>query len=235
MTPLLLGHRGTPRLHRENTLAGFQAALDAGLDGIELDIRRLADGTLVIHHDAALKDGRQLPELGAAELPADVPTLAATLAWAADTGAYVNIEIKFESSQPDDRVHRTLDAVLAYGLRNRVILSSFNPRILAAALHHAPHIERGLLVHRAYQFGPLDAVPLVMRRLRAAALHPMFPLIDSRLMTQARAHGWRVNTWTVNDPAEVARLVALGVDGLIGDLPDVLLAARPMADQSSVR
>ncbi|WP_019008834.1 glycerophosphodiester phosphodiesterase [Deinococcus aquatilis] len=225
MTPLLLGHRGTPRLHRENTLTGFQAALDAGLDGIELDVRRLNDGTLVIHHDAALQDGRQLPQMQSAELPADVPTLAATLAWAADTGAYVNIEIKVEATRPDDRVHRTLDAVLAYGLRERVIISSFSPLVLAAALNHSPSIERGLLIHRAYRFGPLDAVPVVMRRLKAAALHPMFPLIDERLMTQARAHGWRVNTWTVNDPAEVARLVALGVDGLIGDLPEVLLTA----------
>jgi glycerophosphoryl diester phosphodiesterase len=228
MTPLLLGHRGTPRLHRENTLAGFQAALDAGLDGIELDVRRMGDGTLVIHHDAALEDGRELPQMQSKDLPADVPTLAATLAWAADTGAYVNIELKFEDTRPDDRVHRTLDAVLAYGLRRRVIVSSFNPLLLAAALHHAPHIERGLLIHRAYRLGILDAVPFAMRRLKAAALHPMFPLIDERLMTQARAHGWRVNTWTVNDPAEVARLVALGVDGLIGDLPEVLLTAQPI-------
>ncbi|MDB5046743.1 MAG: glycerophosphoryl diester phosphodiesterase, partial [Deinococcus sp.] len=49
---------------------------------------------------------------------------------------------------------------------------------------------------------------------------------DEALMKQARAHGWRVNTWTVNDAAEVSRLAALGVNGLIGDLPEVLLTAR---------
>lgn len=226
MTPLLLGHRGTPRLHPENSLAGFQAALDAGLDGAELDVRRLLDGTLAVHHDPQLADGRPLPGLRAADLPAAVPTLNAVLAWAADTGAYLNVEIKYEAARPDDRVARVLSAVLAHGLTRRVIVSSFNPLILAAARAHAPQVERGLLIHRRYRRGGLDAVPLVMRRLDAAALHPHHPLIDEALMNQAQRKGWRVNAWTVNDPAEVRRLTALGVSGLIGDVPEVLRAER---------
>ncbi|MBB5363349.1 glycerophosphodiester phosphodiesterase [Deinococcus humi] len=226
MTPLLLGHRGTPRLHLENTMRGFQAALDAGLDGVELDVRRLKDGTLVIHHDPALKDGRALPELVAAELPEDVPTLEKVLSWAADTGAYLNVEIKYEQAWPDDRVARTLDAIRAHGLGQGVIVSSFNPLLLAAARRHAPEIERGFLYHRTYTFGPLDLVPLVLRGLGAAAAHPHHTLIDADLMAQARAGGWRVNTWTVNNPAEVIRLQALGVAALIGDLPEVLLVSR---------
>jgi glycerophosphoryl diester phosphodiesterase len=224
--PLLLGHRGSPRVHPENTLAGFQAALDAGLDGVELDVRRLADGTLVIHHDPALQGGRALPELTRAELPAAVPTLDDALAWAADTGAYVNVELKYEAAHPDDRVGRTLDSVRAHGLARRVILSSFNPLLLRAARGLAPDIERGLLIHRAYRTGPLDAVPLAMRWVGAAALHPHHTLVDPALMAQARRGGWRVNTWTVNEATDVARLTALGVDALIGDLPATLLTAR---------
>ncbi|GHF52825.1 glycerophosphoryl diester phosphodiesterase [Deinococcus metalli] len=226
MTPLLLGHRGTPRLHRENTLAGFQAALDAGLDGVELDVRRLADGTLVIHHDEALPDGRLLPFLTLDELPAEVPTLDAALAWAADTGAYVNVELKYESARPDDRVPRSLDAIRAHGLARHVILSSFNPLVLVAARQAAPDIERGFLYHKTYARGPLDAVPLAMRAADCVALHPHHSLIDAALMTRAQRRGWRVNTWTVNEPADVARLTQLGVSALIGDLPDVLLTAR---------
>lgn len=226
MKTLLLGHRGTPRLHRENTMTGFQAALDAGLDGVELDVRRLGDGTLVIHHDEHLKGGRALPEMVAADLPADVPTLEQVLAWAARTGAYLNVELKYERAWPDDRVARTLDAIRAHGLGARVILSSFNPLLLAAARLHAPEIERGFLYHRRYRLGPLDLVPLVLRGLGAAAAHPHHTLIDAPLMAQARAGGWRVNTWTVNNAAEVIRLQALGVSALIGDLPDVLLVSR---------
>lgn len=207
-------------------MQGFQAALDAGLDGVELDVRRLGDGTLVIHHDPALKDGRALPEMVAADLPEDVPTLDELLRWAAKTGAYLNVELKYERAWPDDRVARTLDAIRAHGLEERVILSSFNPLLLAAARLHAPEIERGFLYHRSYRFGPLDLVPLVLRGLGAAAAHPHHSMIDAALMTQARAGGWRVNTWTVNNAAEVIRLEALGVSALIGDLPDVLLVAR---------
>lgn len=223
MTPLLLGHRGSPRAYPENTIPSFQAALDAGLDGVEWDVRRLGDGTLVIHHDAALKDGRPLPTLLPDERPAQMPTLHEALAWAADTGAYVNIEIKHETVRADDRVHRTLDAVRAHGLSRRVIVSSFMPTLLRAAREAAPEIERGLLIHKQY---PSWLVRSVMRWTDCAALHPQHHLVDKHLMQQAKTHRWRVNTWTVNEETEVQRLVALGVDGLIGDFPEVLLNAR---------
>lgn len=226
MPPLLLGHRGTPRDLPENTLLGFQAALDAGLDGVELDVRRMQDGTLVVHHDAHLANGLSLPGLNVEGLPAGVPHLNAVLAWAADTGAFLNVELKFEGFAVDDRVVRTLDAIRAHGLGRRVLLSSFNPLQLAAARRAAPEIERGLLIHRTYRFGPLDLVPPVMRWVDAVALHPHHTLIDDALMAQARQRGWRVNAWTVNGLPEARRLLALGVDGLIGDVPEVLLSAR---------
>lgn len=221
MAPLLLGHRGSPRQCPENTIASFQAALSAGLDGVEWDVRRLGDGTLVIHHDAELPDGRALPMLRREELPDAVPTLTQALSWAADTGAYVNIEIKFEGVKADDRVYRTLDAVRGFGLGKRVIVSSFMPTQLLAARQAAPEIERGLLIHRRY---PAPLLAAVMRWTDSAALHPTHEIVDVSLMAQAGRSGWRVNTWTVNDETEARRLVALGVAGLIGDLPEVLLA-----------
>ena len=206
-------------------MPSFQAALNAGLDGVELDVRRLADGGLVIHHDLNLPDGRALNTLNAADVPQEVPTLDALLAWAFDTRTYLNIEIKFEGARPDDRVARTLRAIRRHGLNDRVIVSSFSPLVLAVARDLAPSIERGFLYHRSYTIG-IDLVPVVGRRLRVAALHPHFNLIDQSLMDMARSENWRVNAWTVNEAAEVARLSGLGVHGLIGDLPEVLLRAK---------
>ncbi|PTA66888.1 glycerophosphodiester phosphodiesterase [Deinococcus arcticus] len=223
MTPLLLGHRGAPVRAPENTLLGFQAALDAGLDGVELDVRRLLDGTLVVHHDEALPGGRRLTALNRSDLPAHVPTLNAALAWAADTGAVVNVELKFEGPWPDDRVAGTLRAITAHGLTRRVIVSSFLPTLLRAARDLAPQIERGLLIHRAY---PAPLLRAGMRWTGCGALHAEVGTVNAPLLALARAQGWRVHAWTVNDPAEVRRLTALGVDGLIGDEPDVLLRAR---------
>lgn len=213
-------------MHRENTLASFQAARDAGLDGVELDVRRCADGTLVVHHDAALFDGRPIAQLLAHELrPHPVPTLPEVLSWAADTGAYLNVEIKYESSWPDDRVEQTATLLQQFGLQQRCIVSSFNPLILAALRQKAPSIERGFLFYKPYQWGALDGPVAVGRVLDVSALHPHWRLVTPILMTSARRHGWRVNTWTVNEEQEAARLIGLGVDALIGDLPRVLLGA----------
>ncbi|MFC4638244.1 glycerophosphodiester phosphodiesterase [Deinococcus hohokamensis] len=226
MRPLLLGHRGSPRAFPENTLAGFQAALDAGLDGVELDVRRLRDGVLVVYHDAALPGGQALSTLRRLDLPGHVPTLAQALAWARHSGAFVNVELKFEGLWPDDRVGRTLDLIRGFGLGQRVIVSSFNPLQLLAARRHAPEVARGLLVHRAYRWGPLDLVPPVMRLTGSAALHPTHELVTRDLLAQARRQGWQVNVWTVNNAAEALRLAHLGADGLIGDVPAALLGAR---------
>lgn len=220
--PLLLGHRGSPRQHRENTLPSFQAALDSGLDGVELDVRRLADGTLVIHHDERLFDGRRLADLTLRQLaPHPVPTLDEVLEWAADTGAYLNVELKYESVRPDDRVARTAEGLRRHGLLESTIVSSFNPLFLAALRSAAPEIERGLLFDR----WP-GVMPLVARLLDVRALHPHHSLVTPGLMDLARRRGWRVNVWTVNDVDLARRLVGLGAAGLIGDVPEVLLAAR---------
>lgn len=224
--PLLLGHRGSPKQLRENTIASYQAALDAGLDGVEVDVRRLRDGTLVMHHDAHLEDGRNLNELTRADVPQWLPTMTEFLAWMGDTGAFVNIEFKWEKDcwQPDDRVYRTLDAVRGLGLGRRVVVSSFNPLYLMAARETAPEIERGFLFES--DFGT-PIITTIMKVTDSVALHPHHPLLDADLMALAGRFGWLVNTWTVNEEAEVKRLTELGVNALIGNYPQVLLTARP--------
>lgn len=223
--PMLLGHRGSPHQCRENTIASYQAALEAGLDGVEVDVRRLRDGTLVLHHDAHLEGGHLLRDLTRADVPEWVPTLTELLAWMGDTGAYVNIEFKWEREcwRPDDRVYRTLDAVRGLRLGKRVIVSSFNPLYLLAAREAAPEIERGLLFQTGFSPAVLTTV---MKVTDSVALHPHFPLVNAPLIALAQRFGWRVNPWTVNEAAEVQRLTELGVHALIGNFPAVLLGAR---------
>jgi len=226
MSPLLLGHRGTPRLHCENTLVGFEEARRRGLDGVELDVRRARCGTLVVHHDAHLPDGRDISALTFRQLaPHPVPTLAEVCAWAADTGAYLNVEIKYERARPDDRAPRTVELVRRYGLGRQVIVSSFNPWVLARVRDADREVPRGLLLEPGTARS-LPLVAFVARRVAVTALHPHHSLVTTDLMRLARSRGLGVNTWTVNEPGVVARVTALGVDGLIGDVPEVLLAAR---------
>ncbi|MCK4316291.1 MAG: glycerophosphodiester phosphodiesterase, partial [Anaerolineae bacterium] len=107
-----------------------------------------------------------------------------------------------------------------HNLDNRVLLSSFNPLSLRRAKKIAPRIPVGLL------YAPW--LPLPLRRAWLAPLaphearHPEHTLVDAHYMAWARRRGYRVNAWTVDDPDEMRRLIGLGVDGIITNVPDVL-------------
>ena len=240
--PILLGHRGSPKAARENTLESFRLAMSAGLDGVELDVQRSLDGVLVVHHDFHLPDGRliaalQSAEIAAFELPggARVPTLEATLAWAADADAYLNVEIKSRSLASDGREAETARLIGRFGLRNRVIVSSFNPASLARVRLADAALPCALLWDDSGEDGPdwlLRHGPTAWP-LGVKAIHPHHRLVTPELMARARRYGWRVNVWTVNDLETAQRLVALGVDGLIGDYPQLLLEAAGRAGSPS--
>ena len=107
----VIGHRGASATHPENTLGAFQAAADQGAQGIELDVRRTADDVLVVFHDAHLANGKVIRELGAAELPSFVPTLAEALEVCSDL--WVNIEIKNLPEDPDYDTEHGLSIAVA--------------------------------------------------------------------------------------------------------------------------
>jgi glycerophosphoryl diester phosphodiesterase len=223
--PLLLGHRGSPRQSRENTLPSFTAALEAGLDGFELDVQRSLDGVLVTHHDAHLEDGRLIAALRRDELPPEIPSLESVLSLARSARAYVNVEIKLEGLTSDGRERETAALVNSLNMHEQVIVSSFNPLSLARVKWADAKLETGLLyapgLNQWYLKDGWSANVLFVN-----AIHPHHSQVTPALMMRARQRGWRVNTWTVNDPEEARRLLALGVDALIGDVPAVLLEAR---------
>jgi glycerophosphoryl diester phosphodiesterase len=105
-------------------------------------------------------------------------------------------------------------------MESRVLLSSFNPFSLRRAKRIAPHVRVGLL------YAP--DLPLFLSRAWLAPLfphearHPEHCMVNARTMRWARRRGYRVNTWTVDDPDEMRRLIALGVSGIITNVPDVL-------------
>jgi glycerophosphoryl diester phosphodiesterase len=209
----------------ENTLESFRAALEAGLDGFELDVQRTLDGVLVTHHDFHLNDGRLIAALRHEELPQPIPTLETVLELAKKADAFVNIEIKLESPNSDGREREMAALVRKLGMRERVVVSSFNPLSLARVKWADSSLETGLLyapdLQRWYLKGGWTANVLFVN-----AIHPHHSQVTPDLVQRAHARGWRVNTWTVNDLDTARRLLEMGVDALIGDLPGVLLEAR---------
>jgi glycerophosphoryl diester phosphodiesterase len=206
-------------------VGAFRRAVWLGAHGVELDVRRLADGTLAVHHDPTLPDGRPLHLLRAGDLPPAVPTLDEALD--ACGRLIVNVEIK---NDPDEPGHDPTDALAvavaavlqeraAAGSAGRFLVSSFD---LATVDHHraaAPTIDTAWLV-------VLGDEATVARAADHghAALHPWVGSVTPALLDACHGTGLALNTWTCDDPERIRELVGWGVDGICTDVPDVALA-----------
>src|SRR4051812_38351540 len=152
--PLVIAHRGASAARPENTVEAFRHAAELGADWVELDVRRTADGALVIHHDAVLPDGRTIVELAASDLPASVASFADAMTACAGMG--VNIEIKNVPPDPDfdpgDAVARRVAELLLAGdvlgdiALDDILVTSFNPRTVALVRELAPVVPTGQLL-----------------------------------------------------------------------------------------
>ncbi len=240
---LIFAHRGARAVAPENTLPAFQKALEMGVDGIELDVQATKDDRLAVIHDFDLSrttngQGR-VQDFTAAELaqldagshfsPAfagvGVPTLDQVFDLVqklAGDACTVNVEIKSMDPGGGREVDLVAALIRERGLYDQVIVSSFNPISLLKMRWVDPHVTLGLLyaadlpvyLRRAW-LGPLIA---------PEALHPHHALIDEAYMRWARSRGHYVNTWTVNELEEARRLARLGVDVIMSDVPDQIMA-----------
>jgi glycerophosphoryl diester phosphodiesterase len=218
----VIAHRGASRLAAENTVEAFELAVLVGADGVELDVRRSADGVLVVHHDARVSDGRVIVETLWRDLPASVPTLGEALD--ACAGAWVNIEIKNDERDPDfdpdDRVAVEVLAALAERGAGRWLLSCFRLTTVDRCRLVDPTVPTAWLT---YEIGP-DTVDLLAARGHTA-VHPWEASITAEQIERCHEAGILVNAWTCNDPLRFLALSAAGVDGIVTDTPDVMRAA----------
>jgi len=235
--PLNIAHRGARDVAPENTLAAFGAAIAAGADGIELDVSRCATSEIVVIHDDTLDRttngaGRvsETPYARLRELDAGsffdatfagerIPTLEETLDRVAGR-IRVNIEIKPVGPRANGIEREVVEMVRAHGMMDEVIISSFDPYVLGRTRRVAPDMPLGAL----YGSGPSALAMHVWCWLTGYpdALHPHQGLVTPRMMARARRRGCHVNVWTVNERAEMERLIALGVDAIITDHPALL-------------
>jgi glycerophosphoryl diester phosphodiesterase len=226
---LVIAHRGASAAERENTVAAFRKAAELGADWVELDVRMSADGVLVVHHDATVDDGRAVGDVVAGDLPAHVPTLAEALDACADGGLAVNVEIKALPGEPDEAlapaIARAVVELLQAGVDSgtwapaRLLVTCFDPTTLArVASGGGSRLATGLLtlVLEGWEEVVATAVAGGHR-----AINPWDATTTAELVAGAHDAGLAVNVWTVDDPERMAELVAMGVDGLITNVPDV--------------
>lgn len=242
---LVLGHRGASAYAPMNTIPAFELAVQQGADGVELDVHLSKDGHLIVLHDFTIdhttdstgyaKDLTlaQLKELDAGKKfsPAfagtRIPTLDEVFEAVGHNLRLINVEIKSVDLEHTDGVEQaTADCIQRHNLQSSIIVSSFNPYALRRFRAILPEVAIGYLyesdtVHSAggnVALSLMDGVPY-------EACHPYHPVIDKAYMEAARSSGYRVNTWTVNEPARALELQQLGVDAIITDKPDIMIEA----------
>jgi glycerophosphoryl diester phosphodiesterase len=227
--PLIIAHRGASAEAPENTMAAFVLAQRQGADMIELDVLPTCDGRLVVFHDQTTErwDGKprtvsacSLAELQQLDIHGErVPVLDEVLAFAAETGIALNLELKAPGM-----ARRCAELLREFKLGECVIVSSFYP----AALHElrvvAPELRRAYLMGirsyrpniRAREFWPFFA----LRAVASSAWHPSHELPGlAQTLPLVRRAGYQVNVWTVDDPARMQTLAALGASGIITNRP----------------
>ena len=218
--PFVIGHRGAAALARENSLEAIEAAAAAGVDGVELDVLRAADGGLVLAHGP--------------ELPPDAPTLADGLALAAELGLVVQVDVKLRGVEAE-----VVHALRAAGLEERSFVSSFSLPTLAAFAALEPRLPRSFTYpeDRLGVSGRAALRPLVrpglaaMRALLPRRLPRWLHAVDAAAATlnwavvtpaaieACHRLGAAVYVWTVNDAAVAKTLVDAGADAIITDDP----------------
>ncbi len=222
--PRIIGHRGAAGVALENTLASVQSALDAGVDMLEIDVFVTADGEVVVHHDKTLKrlgdDEREITALTLAELRQvrlngihAVPTLGEVMSLI-DHRIRFNIELKGpDTAEPSYRLIE--EYIRDHGWKIEDFhISSFRHDQLAIMRELDPDIEIAILPHG----DPVAAIE-VAQRVKARAINAYHGNLTAEQVDAIHAAGLDVNVWTVNEPADVERLLGIGVDGFITNYP----------------
>ena len=229
MAVQVLAHRGASRAERENTLAAFITAGEMGSDAVELDVRRTADGVLVVHHDAHLADGRIICSVDASTLPEHVPTVSAALD--ACEGMWVNLEIKNDPTEPDfdpdDWVAEQTMALLDRRSEpHRWLMSSFRIETMDRCREIAPDVRTAWLT----SIVPVDVVA-ILEAHGHRILHPWYKMLGQQTIAECHAAGIEVNTWTCDDPERMRELISWGIDGICTNVPDVALDVVAESDE----
>ncbi len=234
----MIAHRGASRDAPANTPAAFEAAIALGADAVELDVRRTADGVLVVHHNASRR-GVPLTLLTYSALVRlsrhEPPRLETVLDLCAGRIA-VDIEVKEVGFETE-----VIDAASRRFPRDRLLYTSFEEAVISTIKHLDPSARCGLLLGpgrlrsrtQRYEGLPFDLAERCGADL--LAVHQWLAPLRGRsrrvpgtgLLAEAQARGFPMMVWTVDGPQRLRAYLADGrVAGIITDLPGLAVETR---------
>lgn len=238
----VISHRGSNRIAPQNTLPAFRQSILYGADGFETDVHLSADGVPVICHNYAVdktSDGKGeitsmlLEELKQLDFGGSfhhsyrgtpLPTLEEFLTLCEKANLKIlNIEIKPPKNRQYDVVEKTIEAVKAHGLFEKLIISSFDPD----AVVFAKDIDETCRTAFLYCPNKVKSLKYFKHAVEFAkgigvdALHPHKAYITKKYVDEAHEAGLMVNPWTINTEKEIRNALKCGCDSVITDVPNL--------------
>lgn len=248
--PLVIAHRGGAGLYPENTLHAFQNARDLGVDVIELDVRGTSDGGVVVLHDATVErttDGSgQVNQMTLDR----VKKLNAGYRWTADNGktfpfrdgkitiptlqevfaAFPEMKFNIEPKQSSPSIIKPLCAIVRGNrMIDKVVVGSFNQTILDEFRRDCPGVATSAGPSEVskflalYKTGLSESYSPAMQALQIPEYIAGARIVTKEFVEAAHERNLKVHIWTVNETADMERLLGIGVDGIMTDYPDKLL------------
>ncbi|MFQ5434029.1 MAG: glycerophosphodiester phosphodiesterase [Anaerolineae bacterium] len=247
---MVIAHQGGEGLRPSNTMAAFSNAMTLGVDVLEMDIHLTADGEIVVMHDDTVD--RTTNGTGAIKemTLAQIKALDAGDYWTDDDGrthpyrgqgitvptlrevfeAFPDMPMNIEIKQKEPPMVEPFCALIReYGMADRVLAASFHPEAMTAFRETCPEVATSMVEDEIRPFfvlnlafvGGVYAFP--GEALQVPEYSGNLHVVTPRFVRTAQRQNVAVHVWTVNDPADMQRMLELGVDGIITDRPDLLL------------
>nr|WP_299168198.1 glycerophosphodiester phosphodiesterase family protein [uncultured Allomuricauda sp.] len=223
--PLVIGHRGAMGHETENTLASVQKAMDLGVDMIEIDVFQIYSGETVVFHDERVErlsnSGGKIEDYNIVDLKQlildgnhKIPMLQDVLKLI-DNKVALNIELK--GSNTADRVNFITNVYIrdrGWSPEN-FIISSFKWDELRKMRELNKDVQIAVLTEE----DPLEAIA-VAKELNAVAINPNYKTLNEENTAKIHEEGFKIYTWTVNEPEDIQKMKDYGVDGIITNYPE---------------
>jgi glycerophosphoryl diester phosphodiesterase len=249
--PLRIAHRGGSGIWPENTLFAFERAAQLGVDMLEMDVHASADGVLVVIHDETADRTTNGTGPIREKTLAEIKQLDAGYRWSNDGGqsypfrgqgitiptleevfqALPEIPMIIEIKQDEPAITSDLCQLIhQYGRQDDVIIGSFHMEALNQMRQICPEVATSANANEVRAFVALSYLRLTKiyspapLAFQVPVRHGNVEIVTQRFVQSAHERGMQVHVWTVNEPAEVERLLSIGVDGILSDRPDILMS-----------
>jgi len=235
--PWVIAHRGACSVAPENTMAAFRRATEMGVDCIETDLHLSRDGRLIIVHDSTLNrttsgDGlvknftfKELRELDAGKWFSEefagerLPSVEELLDLAGQHDLSLYLEVKGGAGYGVERA--VISALRGRKESKATVVLCFD----ASVLDRIHQLDRLLMTGLLFESNPMEMVKEAVR-VGARQIAPRGDCVTPELIDDAHRRGLKVVTWTINEASQMRALASMGVDGIMTNHADRLIAVR---------